>query len=171
MMEGHTSAGAKWKISVMYSRDMRLVNPTEKTLFMIMPHRELTLWARLESSPEANFLKKLTGRDKMRIMTDASTAWEVLVLIRLISRERTMLTIWDAKAEHSRKVITPPIRFVRRSCKTGPVKMLYTRGSILPTSVTAKVARTIRIKSLWEMLFFMYSIRSGMPNFFMGSGR
>ena len=107
----------------------------------------------------------------MRIITDASTAWVVLVLIRLISRERTIPSIWEAKAEHSRKVITPPIRFVRRSCKTGPVRMLYTRGSILPTSVTARVARTIRIKSLCETLFFMYASRSGTPNFFMGSGR
>ena len=41
--------------------------------------------------------KKLTGRERMRIITEASTAWDVFVLIRLISRVRIISIICTAK--------------------------------------------------------------------------
>ena len=59
---------------------------------------------------------------------------------------------------------------VFRLCSTLPVRALYTRGSIMPTSVTASVASAMRIRSPLEMLAFMYSSRSGMPSFFIGRG-
>ena len=139
-------------------------------LFSSIPHRELTLLARLDSSPEEYFLKKLTGSDRIRIMTDAPTAWDVFVLIRSISRDRTISIIWEEKALASRNIARPVITFRFRLLSTVPVIRLYTRGSIMPTSVTASVASAIRITSLLERLFFMYSSRSGMPSFFMGSG-
>ena len=45
-------AGAKLKICAIYKRDIRLLRPVEKILLMIILHRELTLLARLASSPE-----------------------------------------------------------------------------------------------------------------------
>ena len=39
------------------------------------------------------------------------------------------------------------------------------------TSVQASVASSMTIISPSEMQFFEYSIRSGMPSFFMGRGR
>ena len=128
------------------------------------------LFARLESSPEENFRKKLTGRDRMRIITDASTAWELRVLIRFIRSVRISSIILLAKAEHSRKIATPSIRFIFRLCRIGPVTRAYAFGSIMPTRVTASVTSTIRSRSPLGMLFFMYSSRSGMPSFFMGRG-
>ena len=103
-------------------------------------------------------------------MTDAPTAWDVFVLIRSISRDRTISIIWEEKALASRNIARPVITFRFRLLSTVPVIRLYTRGSIMPTSVTASVASAIRITSLLERLFFMYSSRSGMPSFFMGSG-
>ena len=87
--DGQTSAGAKLNICVTYRSDIRLLRPTDRMLFSSIPHSELTEFARLESSPEENRRKKLTGRESIRIITEASTAWEVLVLMRSIKRLRT----------------------------------------------------------------------------------
>ena len=122
--DGHTSAGAKWKIWPTYSSDMSPLKPTDRLLFSIMLHRALTLLALVSSSPEENFRKKLTGRDNIRIMTDASTAWEVLVLIRSIRRERTSSMSWAAKALHKRNVAMPSIRLMLRLLRTVPVTRL-----------------------------------------------
>ena len=169
-MEGHTSAGAKSNIWDIYSSDIRLPRPTDRTLLTIVLHRELTLPARLDSSPEENLRKKLTGRDRIRIITDASTACDVFVLIRSISRFFTRLISWLAKALLSRNTAIPIIRLIFRVFMTFPVTRLYTLGSIMPTSTTARDAIAIRMMSPVEMLFFIYSSRSGMPSFFMGSG-
>ena len=153
-----------------YSSDIRLLSPMDRILFRIIPHRELMLPARLDSSPEENLRKKLTGRDRMRIITDASTAWEVRVLIRSIRSVRTSPISCVEKAAHSRNTATPISRFMFRLLRTVPVTRPYTRGSIMPTSWTASVASTIRNKSPRVMLFFIYSRRSGIPSFFIGRG-
>ena len=46
-IEGHTSAGAKRKICVIYNRDMRLERPTDRILLRIISHSEFTLEKRL----------------------------------------------------------------------------------------------------------------------------
>ena len=119
----------------------------DRMLFSIMLHRELTLPARLDSSPEEYLRKKLTGRDRMRIITEACTAWEVLVLIRCIKRLRTRPISWAAKALVRRNTPTPAIRFILWPSRILPVTRLYTRGSIIPTSCTARVASTITTRS------------------------
>ena len=110
-----------------------------------MLHRDFTLDARLESSPEENLRKKLTGSDKMRIITDASTAWEVLVLTRFISSERIRPIICAAKALLKRNAISPSIRFMFRLVIIDPVTRLYTLGSTMPIKVAASVASAIRM--------------------------
>ena len=106
----------------------------------------------------------------MRIITEASTAWEVLVLMRSMSRLLTSPMSCAAKALPSKNTPMPIIRFMLWFFRILPVTRLYTLGSIMPTSVAASVARAINITSPWEMLFFIYMSRSGMPSFFMGRG-
>ena len=57
----------------------------------------------------------------MRIITDASTAWDVRVLIRFISSVRTSSISLDAKAEQIRNTATPIIRFMFRLFRIVPV--------------------------------------------------
>ena len=106
-----------------------------------------------------------------KLLREACTACEVFVLIRSISSERTRSISLAAKALDSRNTPMPIISLIFRLLSTVPVIWLYTRGSIMPMSVAASVARTIRITSLFVMLFFMYSSRSGIPSFFIGKGR
>ena len=106
----------------------------------------------------------------MRIITDASTAMEVLVEIRPMMRLFTTPINCEAKAADSKNTAMPISSDTLRLLSTGPVMAVYSRGSMKPTTVTANVASTIMAMSLSEMLFFMYSSRSGMPSFFMGSG-
>ena len=126
-----------------------------KIMLRIVRQRLLTLEARLESSPEEYFRKKLTGRDRIRIITEASTATEVFVLIRSVSRLFTRSIIWEAKALAMRKAPMPSIRVMFRLFSTEPVSRSPMRGSMKPTSVTASVAATIRITSLRFRLFFI----------------
>ena len=141
-----------------------------KIMFNIVRQRLFTLEARLESSPEEYFLKKLTGSDRIRIITDASTATDVFVLIRSVSRLFTSPIICEANALASRKAPIPSISVMFRLFSTDPVSRSPIRGSMNPTSVIASVAATIRITSLRLRLFFMYRSRSGIPIGFIGSG-
>ena len=75
-----------------------------------MSHSEPTELARLLSSPAENFLKKLTGSDSTRIITDDSTASWVLVEMRSISRPRTAPMSRFASAADSRNSAVPTSR-------------------------------------------------------------
>ena len=55
--------------------------------------------------------------------------------------------------------------------RIGPVSALVMRGISIPTSVTASVARTMRVTSFAERQLFIYSMRSEMPIFLWGRGR
>ena len=122
--DGTTRAGAKEKIWATYSRDIRLLRPVDRNMCSIMLHRELTLVARLASSPEEYFRKKLTGRDRIRIITDASTAWEVFVLIRSISSVRISSIICPENALDSRNTPMPIIRLMLWFLRMVPVTRL-----------------------------------------------
>ena len=84
-------------------------------------HRELTESMRLESSPEENLRKKFMGMDRSRIITEASTAMDVLVEILSIKRVRTALISWEANADASRKIAIPARREGLLLSRTGPV--------------------------------------------------
>ena len=131
-------------------------------------HREFTDCALLDNSPDENLRKKLTGSDKMRIMTDASTASEVLVSMRSIVRFLTIPSIWDANEADIRNTIIPIRADVCLLIRILPVTREYTFGSIVPTSVTTSVASAICRRSLVDMHFLIYKSRSGMPSGFMG---
>ena len=124
-------------------------------LFRIMSQMERTLVARLDSSPEEYFRKKLTGRERIRMMTEASTAIEVRVLIRFISSVRIRSISLAAKAEDSRNTPMPASRFRFRLCSTVPVTSPMTCGSIMPTSTASRETRMISTRSPLEMLFFI----------------
>ena len=93
----------------------------EKTLLINMLQRVLTALVRLDSSPEENFLKKLRGRASSRIITEASTAREVLIEIRSIRRERTTDRSWDAIIAEMRKIAVPISSEILLLSRTGPV--------------------------------------------------
>ena len=134
---------------------MRLPSPVVKTIPRIVRQRLLTLEARLESSPEEYFLKKLTGSERIRIMTEASTATEVFVLIRSVKRLLTSVISSIESALAMRKTPIPSISVMFRLFSTGPVSRSPILGSMNPTSVTASVAAMINITSLRLRLFFM----------------
>ena len=120
-----------------------------------MLHREFTDWALLDSSPDEYFLKKLTGRERIRIMTEASTASDVFVLMRSMRRLLTILSIWDANAADTKNAIIPISTEACLFIRIFPVTREYTFGSIVPTRVTTNVASAICRKSLLDILFFM----------------
>ena len=80
--------------------------------------------ARFARSPEAYPRKKLTGSDSTRIITEACTACDVLVLIRSISSCRTIPISWAAIAAEIRKTPAPTIRLTCRPFRIDPVNRL-----------------------------------------------
>ena len=123
-IEGTTSAGANWKIWAMYIRDRRLESPVEKTVFRMVSLTVLTALIRLVISPVEYWRKKLTGRDRIRIMTEDSTATEVFVVIRFVRRVFIALTSLFAKAQVRRKTAMPVSMLMFLEERMGPVTRL-----------------------------------------------
>ena len=90
-------------------------------LFRMVSTRRLTLCTRLARSPEENFRKKLTGSDRMRIITEAPTAWLVRVLIRPISSVRTinLHSLADALRPAVAEGMTVTLRIAREGKESG----------------------------------------------------
>ena len=126
---------------------------------------------RLFSSPGLYCRKKLTGREMSRIIMLASTPREVFVSSRCDSRLLADSISSEDRETHRTQMATPIRALPRPLLSTGPVNAAVICGISIPTSVTANVESMISTRSLTLMHCFMYSRRSGMPIFRMGSGR
>ena len=105
----------------------------------------MTELTRDERSPEAYFLKKLTGSDSTLIITADSTCRDVLVDILPRRRLLTVSISCAETAADRRKIIMLMRIVIFPLSTTGPVMTFEISGSNIPTRVTASEAAAIRI--------------------------
>jgi hypothetical protein len=130
----------------------------------------LTESDRAFSSPGLYFLKKLAGRDKRRIIMDASTPKATFEFNLACTISLTQLSSCEVMSVHKMNTATATSASPLPLVSTGPVRARLSWGKSNPTSVTANVDAAIMMRSLREMQPFMYVSKFDIESFFYGSG-